>query len=526
MAYRNERSIYWRTCDATWKKILSCYAPENPLTVYEHSYRWSDNWDALSYWVEYQVWTSFFDQFKKLNQAVPKMNLNNGTWNENSMYVHQTDYLKDCYLCFNADQSEKCLYCTSVYGTKYSIDCSNIYYSENCYASVNITNWYKLFYCVEVNDSRDCSFCWRCENCQFCFACVNLVNQKYCIYNKQYTAEEYHILIKKERDAFKNNPSWFNDNLRAVIESQPQRAIYTIQSSNSIGNNLYNCDHVKCCYNMWDARDSSYCALINEHVQDCYDYVARWFHAQRIIENITTWHHADTIGFSFDCRDNIARLRYCASCISCKDCFACVGLRNKQYCIFNKQYDKQSYEKKVAEIIEDMITQGKRWGFFPVAHSLFSYNETIAQLYFPLSQKEAKSRKYPWQKIIYDPTIPSHIEHILGSNLPSIEDVDDSILDKAIICERSGRPFKIQKMELEFYKQYGLPLPSFHYDERYKDLKKKEPEMSLYLRTCDKCGKEMLSVYREHLTPTLSSEERGQKQKIYCEDCYIREVYA
>jgi hypothetical protein len=34
--------------------------------------------------------------------------------------------------------------------------------------------------------------------------------------------------------------------------------------------------------------------------------------------------------------------------------FGCIGLRNQQYCILNKQYTKEEYEKTVALIIEHM----------------------------------------------------------------------------------------------------------------------------------------------------------------------------
>jgi hypothetical protein len=34
--------------------------------------------------------------------------------------------------------------------------------------------------------------------------------------------------------------------------------------------------------------------------------------------------------------------------------FACVGLQHKEYCILNKQYTPEDYEKAVAHIIEKM----------------------------------------------------------------------------------------------------------------------------------------------------------------------------
>lgn len=46
---------------------------------------------------------------------------------------------------------------------------------------------------------------------------------------------------------------------------------------------------------------------------------------------------------------------YCKLCVNnCRNCFGCVGLKQKQYCIFNKQYTKEEYEKLVPQIITHM----------------------------------------------------------------------------------------------------------------------------------------------------------------------------
>jgi len=48
-------------------------------------------------------------------------------------------------------------------------------------------------------------------------------------------------------------------------------------------------------------------------------------------------------------------------------------------------------------------------------------------------------------------------------------DVSDDILNKAIICETSGRLFRIVKPELEFYRKYGSPIPHKHPDIRHQE---------------------------------------------------------
>ncbi len=56
---------------------------------------------------------------------------------------------------------------------------------------------------------------------------------------------------------------------------------------------------------------------------------------------------------------NLLFSRYCENCLNsaflfdCKNCqnyFGCIGLRNKQYYIFNKAYSKQEYFEKIKEI--------------------------------------------------------------------------------------------------------------------------------------------------------------------------------
>ena len=46
---------------------------------------------------------------------------------------------------------------------------------------------------------------------------------------------------------------------------------------------------------------------------------------------------------------------YTDNCVeNCNNLFGCIGLRNKSYCIFNKQYTKDEYETTVANIITHM----------------------------------------------------------------------------------------------------------------------------------------------------------------------------
>lgn len=41
---------------------------------------------------------------------------------------------------------------------------------------------------------------------------------------------------------------------------------------------------------------------------------------------------------------------FCYDCVSCHDCFGCVGLRRKEFHIFNKPYKKEEYLAKIGEL--------------------------------------------------------------------------------------------------------------------------------------------------------------------------------
>ena len=95
-----------------------------------------------------------------------------------------------------------------------------------------------------------------------------------------------------------------------------------------------------------------------------------------------------------------------------------------------------------------------------------------------------------------------------------MSDVPDDVLEWAILCEVTKKPFRIIKTELEFYRRMGLPLPRVHPEERHKRRMSLRNPYRLYPRTCAKCAKEMQTAY---------SPER--QEKVYCEECYLQAVY-
>jgi hypothetical protein len=212
------------------------------------------------------------------------------------------------------------------------------------------------------------------------------------------------------------------------------------------------------------------------------------------------------VWFSHDCH-------YSFNCHSSKNLFACAGLRTSEYCILNKQYTKEEYERLVPKIIEKMRAAGE-WGeFFPVFMSPFAYNETVAQEYFPLTKEEVLQRGWKWREQVDE--LPKVEKIISASQLPdSIDDVPDDILNWAVECEATKRPFRIIKQELDFYRQMRLPTPRLHPDERHRRRMALRNPRKLWKRQCMKCQ-----------IPIETTYAPDRPEIVYCEACFLKEVY-
>jgi hypothetical protein len=250
-------------------------------------------------------------------------------------------------------------------------------------------------------------------------------------------------------------------------------------------------------------------------------------------------------------------LTYCMRCMDCSYIFGCVGLRNKQYCILNKQYSKEEYEELVPRIIDHMNKmpyidkKGRvyKYGeFFPPELSPFSYNETIAQEYFPLTKEQAIEQGYRWK----DPEPRNYQITTTPDNLPDhIKDVPDSITQEIIGCvheekcnEQCTQAFKIIPDELQFYRKMNLPLPRLCPNCRhYQRLKQRNP-LKLWHRSCECAGKtssqppaagnQGVARYANTVAhfhgndPCLNEFETSYSPErpeiVYCEQCYNAEV--
>ncbi len=122
------------------------------------------------------------------------------------------DYIencRNCLDCYDVNESQDCRYVTVGVNVKDNYDCSNMYLKpELCYQTLGTIEVYGCAYCLFVFHSQRLLYCDYCFNCSDCFACCGLTRKKFCIFNKQYSQEEYEALVPKIIDQMKKNSEW------------------------------------------------------------------------------------------------------------------------------------------------------------------------------------------------------------------------------------------------------------------------------------------------------------------------------
>ncbi|PID70180.1 hypothetical protein CSB37_03320 [bacterium DOLZORAL124_38_8] len=518
LAWRNERSICMRTCDATGRTMMSTFSQEVSFPVYSYEYWWSNNWDALDYGQEFDFSRPFFEQFFELmeNVPVPSRAMEESTC-INSEYCNEASRIKNCYLCFEFTESEDCMYSRGCQNCRDVSDCLNCTYAEMAYGLVESHNCSYSKYLFDCKNCNDCEFCANCIGCHNCFGSVNLRNKEYYFMNKKYTQSEYENKVSSLKSKYKE--SELLTNFLQHKTKFPTKFAHNLNTENCTGEYLNNCKNSYCCFSCGDLEDCKYCdgllggvrnfsSMDVSHfglgVQHCYESQCIGGApgtAFQVLFSTSSW--------------NVRDLFYCYFCIQgSASCFGCIGLRKKQYCILNKQYTKEAYEKLLPKIIEHMKQTGE-WGeFFPANMSPFAYNETVANEYFSLTKDEAEKRGYQWKEEPINKKYETLKQSFDWNQISDdIQEVGDDILTKVLFCERSGKPYQIQKAELKFYRKMNLPIPHLHPDERYKMLMRVRSGRTLLPQSCHKCGESFLSV-----------KNKNDFVEILCEKCYLEAV--
>lgn len=521
-AWRNERILYRRNCDLCGKSTVSIYSSNKPYKVYCVPCWWSDKWDASAYARDFDFSRPFFEQWHELHLAVPRITLLSKN-SVNSDYTNHSNDNKNCYFTFTTFNSENIMYSNRVLLSKDCSDCLNLIghgLSELCYECINCEKCYKCIFGYLLKECHDCAFCFDCRNCSDCVLSWNLRNKQYHINNIQYSKEEYGKKLKelgfeKYKNFEKARIAW-----QEIIKNKAvHRPAIMEKTVDCTGNFITYSKNTKQAFFIDLAENSKYVisgGLGIKDSMDCYNFGAK--------SELAYECHAVIGGymmlFSHLSYDN-SFITYCDSCHNSNNLFGCVGVKKKEYQIFNKQYSEKEYGNLKNRIIEHMKKAGEYGQFFPPQLSPFGYNETQGFIHEPMSKEEALKQGFKWEEQttgIYNKTT------LTVDKIPqSIKETSNEITKEVLECVNCGKNYNIVTMEIEIYRKMNIPIPRECYDCRYLRRIKTRPSRHLWTERCqcklndhdheNRCLNEFQTAYPPH-----------HQEKVWCENCYQNEI--
>ena len=509
LSRRNERNLYKTSCALTGKSIITNLNPSYWYTVYYFKDRRSDKRNPMDYGIVFDSQKTFTEQFGDMFSKMPQISLHLGFTLENCDYCNYGMDSKDCYMCSSPTWAENCYYSSFPFRSYYDVDGHADSDCRYCYASRYAMNCYKCQYAIHSYDCRSCKYVFDCRDCEFCFGCVNANHKKYCIFNVQYDKQTY---FQKLAELEKESPDASLQKFINFSLKFPRRATRCFQAEGSTGDFHFHTRNCINCFDMQNARDCINTWTAGIESSDFLDCTFVGISSQRYSSIGTALSHSSALDIGCN---NLYQCFYCYYCRDCEYCLGCVRLFHKKYCIFNKQYTPEEYEKELIKIITKMQETWERWEFFDPSISPYPYNDSCAYERFHETKEQVESRggkfiereqkKFTGEKFNPEPIA-------VYKNDPAKR---KELLDATLTCEVTGAAFRLTEQEVDFYIKFDIPIPQKQYLQRYKerwDLR--NLPRKLRDRTCMKCWNDIKTSYNPE-----------RKEIVRCESCYDKEIY-
>ncbi|MEK7524490.1 MAG: hypothetical protein AAB588_05695 [Patescibacteria group bacterium] len=297
----------------------------------------------------------FYSEFKKFCLSKPQ-NATASRVAENATFGDYLYRAKNIYLSYFLYDAEDCYYSEYLSKAKDCVDCAYLSGSELCYECVDCTGLYNGSFLQDCHNCSNCEFCLDCMNCKDCFGCFGLRHKQFCIFNKPYTEEEYRRKVGALRQ---NPPKKIWEILSEEFQKHPRLSSHLVKAGGkSLGDYIYFGNNCYLCFGVQNTSDSAYLTEVLDR--------------ETSSSNSIDCNFAVNINSCFECHDvsastNCLFLEHCASCedseylrqcYNCKNCFGCVYLINKEYCILNRQFTREEYLVALAKIKKELKEAG------------------------------------------------------------------------------------------------------------------------------------------------------------------------
>jgi len=189
-AFINLNNLYSREDWTKTKKIISPFSADKDVNVVEFDFWFSDENDAKKYSRDFDFSRWTFEQFKDLQKVAPRWD--RVTYNsENSDWSLNVANSKDTYLSMWCSDTQNAYYCDNISNSTDICDSEHSSDITLGYELIETKKSNKVLWCYLCEDIFDSLFLFNCKWCRNCIACENLENQKYHIFNKEVSKEEF-----------------------------------------------------------------------------------------------------------------------------------------------------------------------------------------------------------------------------------------------------------------------------------------------------------------------------------------------
>jgi hypothetical protein len=258
MAWRNERNLFRQKDLLTGENIISTIPPDSGHVVMNETDWWAqEKWNPLSYGKEFDPNKPFLLQLYNLFKEVPRFRIN-AVRMINSEYSGNATNLKNCYLLFNSNYSEDSAYGNAIDYSKNCYDNSHVKKSEKCYESFWLTNCYDTHFSVQCEDCVSVWFSKNCRGLTNCFGCVNLTNKSYCIFNEQFSKDEYGKRLKNMNLDRWSSISELKKKVKEFWLKFPNKFMQGVKNIDVSGEYITHSKSVKKSYLIRESRDLKY----------------------------------------------------------------------------------------------------------------------------------------------------------------------------------------------------------------------------------------------------------------------------
>lgn len=510
-AHNNSPVIWYKPHAETGKPLLTFIHPDNEVNVISDR-EWFER-DNARFAMEIDLNNPVFDTVYDLYKTVQFRATGDWGDNVNTIGIGPTKCV-DGYMIFSSLAIQRGAY---TYSTTFAEEVVDVVASlGGVVDSSSVNHSRNLHGCHWVTECHHCmnsAFLFECRNCEFCFAATNQRNKKCIWFNEQLSEDEWK---KRRAEVDLSCYSTFEEYKSKFLELVKEQGIwpenFNIGSEDSTGELLEECVRCEDCYGLQKSTDSYRCWYGLEVNNSAYA-VGTGF-AQDMW--YTTGVYSQNLKFCLR-QTRCEHMEYCFDCVGCSNCFGCVGLQKKNYCIFNKQYEKDEYWQRVDEIKCSMLERGEYGEFLPDKINLIGAQFSAANFYDKLSKEELQA----WGADTYDATrgmmhTPDRVkdmEPINADDLPDCHiDVPEEDWHKPINDGKFKRVFGLHPTEIAFYKKHKLPIPRSHFLLRLRELGQLSNTPRKEQVDCKECGQ----------TVTTFVNKTFSERNVVCKSCYIK----